>query len=122
MAATDPDVTIYHNPRCSKSRQAMSVAGDTAVAVEEVRYLETPPDADTLAEIVAKLEDPVTALIRADDARKAGLDTDDYTTADAVIALLVRHPKLMERPLLVRADKAIIGRPTERVAPFLIGD
>lgn len=116
------DVTIFHNPRCSKSRQAMATADDEQVEVDEVRYLDSPPDADTLREIVAKLEDPVTDLIRAGDARKAGLDPKAYTTADEVIGVLVEHPQLMERPLLVRADKAIIGRPTERVAPFLAGE
>lgn len=116
------DVTIFHNPRCSKSRQAMTTADDAGVAVDEIRYLDSPPDAATLTDIVAKLEDPVTDLIRSGDARKAGLDPADYTTAEEVIAVLVEHPQLMERPLLVRADKAIIGRPTERVAPFLAGD
>lgn len=116
------DVTIFHNPRCTKSRQAMASAEDGQIAVEEVRYMETPPDAATLGEIVAKLEDPVTDLIRAGDARKAGFDPKEFTTADEVVAFIVDHPHLMERPLLVRPDKAIIGRPTERVGPFLAGD
>lgn len=116
------DVTIFHNPRCSKSRQAMATAGEEGVEVEEVRYLESPPDAAALAGIVAKLEDPVTDLIRAGDARKAGIDPKGFTTDEEVIALLIEQPQLMERPLLVRGDKAIIGRPTERVAPFLAGD
>lgn len=100
----------------------MAAAEDAGIEVDEVRYLDSPPDVATLTEIVAKLEDPVTDLIRAGDARKAGLDPSAYTTADDVIAVLEKHPQLMERPLLVRSDKAIIGRPTERVAPFLIGD
>lgn len=100
----------------------MDTAGDEGVEVDEVRYLDSPPDAATLAAIVAKLEDPVTALIRAADARKAGIDPKGFTTPEEVIALLIEQPQLMERPLLVRADKAIIGRPTERVAPFLAGD
>ena len=116
------DITIFHNPRCSKSRQAMGEASDAGVDVDEVRYLDAPPDRATLEAIVAKLEDPVEALIRAGDARKAGLDPKAITGTDAVLDTLDAHPELMERPLLVRADKAIIGRPTERVAPFLAGD
>lgn len=115
------DVTIFHNPRCSKSRQAMEVAGETGVEVDEVRYLDTPPDRHTLTGIVGILEDPVTDLIRKGDARKAGVDVSGATTPEAVIDLLVEHPALMERPVLVKGGRAIIGRPTERVAPFLNG-
>lgn len=115
------DVTVFHNPRCSKSRAAMAEADEAGVAVDEVRYLDSPPDRATLEAVVAKLEDPVTDLIRAGDARKAGVEVAGVTDAEAVIELLLAHPELMERPVLVRSDRAIIGRPTERVAPFLVG-
>lgn len=116
------EITIFHNPRCTKSRQAMASAEDGQIDVDVVPYLEAPPDAATLTEIVAKLEDPVIDLVRAGDARKAGHDLSELTTSADVVAFLVKHPQLMERPLLVRPDKAIIGRPTERVGPFLSGE
>ena len=80
------------------------------------------PTRDDLAAIAAKLEDPVADLVRKDSQfKKLELDPDDYVTADAVVDLLVRYPRLLQRPVLVRADKAIIGRPKDRIAPFLDG-
>lgn len=99
----------------------MGAAEELGVDVDEVRYLDTPPDRATLEAIVAKLEDPVETLVRTGDARKAGVAVGDLTDASVVVDLLVEHPELMERPVLVRGDRAIIGRPTERVAPFLQG-
>jgi len=113
--------TILHNPRCSKSRAAMSTAEELGIDVAEVRYLDAPPDREALEAIVAGLEDPVTALIRHADAKAAGIDTSQATTPEAVVELLLEHPQLMERPVVWRDGKAIIGRPTERVGPFLQG-
>ena len=86
-------------------------------------YLKQPPDRATLEAIVAKLEDPVEDLVRKDSKfEKLGLSADDYVgDAGAVVDVLLAHKELMQRPLLVRADKAIIGRPKDRVAPFLHG-
>lgn len=121
MATLGSGPTIFHNPRCSKSRAAMSTADELGVDVDEVRYLDSPPDRATLEAVVAGLEDPVTDLIRHGDAKKAGVDTSQATTPAAVVDLLLEHPELMERPVLVKGGKAIIGRPTDRVAPFLRG-
>jgi arsenate reductase (glutaredoxin) len=111
--------TILHNPRCSKSRAAVATADELGVDVTEVRYLDTPPDREALEAIVAGLQDPVTDLIRHGDAKKAGVDTSQATTPAAVVDLLLEHPELMERPIVWQHGQAIIGRPTERVAPFL---
>jgi arsenate reductase len=115
--------TLYHNPNCSTSKYAVETAEQIGVDVEVVRYLKTPPDRATLAAIVAKLEDPVEDLVRKDaNFEKLGLDPADYVgNADAVIDVLVAHKELLQRPLLVRSDKAIIGRPKDRVTPFLQG-
>jgi arsenate reductase len=88
-----------------------------------VLYLKQPPDRGTLEGIIAKLEDPVEDLVRKDSKfDKLGLSADDYVgDPEAVLDVLVAHKELMQRPLLVRADKAIIGRPKDRVAPFLHG-
>lgn len=115
------DVTIFHNPRCSNSRGALAVADERGVEVDVVRYLEQRPDRQTLVDLVAILEDPVEDLVRK-DARfsELGLDATDYQgRPDAVIDLLERHPELMQRPVLVRGSRAIIGRPRDRVVDFL---
>jgi arsenate reductase len=117
--AEAPPVTIYHHPRCSKSRAALAAARNAGVAVEEVRYLDRPLDAAALRDLLGKLEDPPQALVRAADAKAAGVTEADYADAEGVVAVLTAHPRLMERPVLVRGDRAIIGRPTERAEAFL---
>ena len=111
--------TIYHNPRCTKSRQAMQVVDELGVEVEVVRYLDAPPDAATLRAILAKLEDPPADLVRRDDWSELGITAADVATDEGVVDVLVRHPRLLQRPLVVTADTAIIGRPTERVRDLL---
>jgi arsenate reductase len=101
----------------------MDAAAGSGTPVDVVQYLKTPPDRAELQEIIDKLEDPVADLVRKDGFFKdLGLDAADYTTPDAVIGLLLEHPRLMQRPVLVRSDRAIIGRPKDRVEPFLRGD
>ena len=114
------DVTLLHNPRCSTSRHALAVAGDLGADIEGVDYLKEPLDEATLRRVLAALEDAPTDLVRRDPAfRDAGLTDADVQTADQVVAVLLEHPRLLQRPVLIRGDRAIIGRPKERVAPFL---
>jgi arsenate reductase (glutaredoxin) len=113
------EVTIYHNPRCTKSRQAMEVIDELGVDVDVVRYLDTPPDAATLREILGKLEDEPAELVRHDGWDELGVTAADVSTEEGVVDVLVAHPRLLQRPLLVTADTAIIGRPTERVRDLL---
>ncbi len=118
-----PDVTILHNPNCSTSRHATDAAASNGVDVEVVQYLKAPPDRAALEAVIDRLEDPVADLVRKDGHfRDLGLDADDYVTSEAVIELLLEHPRLMQRPVLVRGARAIIGRPKDRVEPFLRGD
>lgn len=93
----------------------MAVATEMNVEFEEIRYMKTPPDEATLREIIAKLEDPVENLVRKDaQFAKLELSEDDYVgNADAVVAVLLAHPKLLQRPVIVANDKAIIGRPLD---------
>ena len=115
-----PEVTVLHNPRCSTSRAAMDEAARAGVPVQEVRYLDHPLDHHQLLELVDRLDDPVTDLVRRDAFfTSLGLTDDDVQTADQVVALLEEHPRLMQRPVLVRGGHAIVGRPKERVAAFL---
>ena len=114
-------MTLYHNPRCTKSRQALEIADGVesrAFDVTVVKYLDTPPSDDELREILGKLEDEPTKLVRRDNWSELGISAADVSSADGVLEVLGRHPELMERPLIVTADRAFIGRPTERVAEF----
>src|SRR5680860_635449 len=116
------DVTLLHNPNCSTSRHAVDTAAEVSVEVDEVRYLKNPLDRGALLDLLAKLEDPPADLVRKDGFfADLGLDATGYTTPEQVADLLVEHPRLMQRPVLVRNDRAIIGRPKDRVAPFLAG-
>ena len=101
----------------------MSIAEELGVEFEIVLYGKTPPDEATLRDIIAKLEDPVTNLVRRDSLwKKLGLTEDDVATDDQVVAVLVKHKQLLQRPVVVTATRAIIGRPKERVRELLSGD
>lgn len=114
------DVTILHNQRCSTSRAAMERVDEAGIDVEVVDYLRHPLDADAIGALLDKLEDPATDLVRRDaHFKELGLTDADVQTREQVIAVLVEHPRLLQRPVLVKGARAIIGRPKERVAPFL---
>ena len=114
------DVTILHNKACSTSRAAMEQLADTDLEVTVVDYLKQPLDEAALRDLADKLEDPVTDLVRRDSYFKdLGLTDADVADVDQVVAVLVAHPRLLQRPIVVRGERAIIGRPKDRVAPFL---
>jgi arsenate reductase len=120
MVAVMADLTILHNQKCSTSRNVLEGITAQGVDAEVVQYMKTPLDRAALEDLVAKLEDPVGDLVRKDPFFKSlSLDPADYTSPDAVIDLLVEHPRLMQRPVLVKGNRAIIGRPKDRVAPFI---
>jgi arsenate reductase len=98
----------------------VSIAEELGVEADLVLYLKTPPDAETLRGIVAKLEDPVTNLVRRDSLwQKLGLTDADVQSEEQVVDLLVRHKQLLQRPIVVTPVRAIIGRPKERVRELL---
>ncbi|MCU1392400.1 MAG: arsenate reductase [Ilumatobacteraceae bacterium] len=114
------DVTIYHNPNCNSSTNAVRIAEELGVDAEIVLYLKTPPDAATLRSIIAKLEDPVTDLVRRDaNFAKLGLTDADVATEDQVVEMIGKHKALLQRPLVVTKDVALIGRPKDRVTALL---
>lgn len=111
---------IFHNSACSTSRHAVDEASTAGADAEVVQYLKKPLTKQELLDLLGKLEDRPADLVRKDGFFKGlELNPDDYTTPDAVADLLVEHPRLMQRPVLVRGDRAIIGRPKDRVAAFL---
>ena len=100
----------------------MRIAEELGVDAEIVLYIKHPPDEATLHEIIAKLEDPPTDLVRRDSMwKKLRLTDDDVATVDQIVDVLVRHKQLLQRPIVVTADRAIIGRPKERVTELLGG-
>jgi arsenate reductase len=112
--------TIYHNPRCSKSRQTLALLEERGVAPRIVEYLKTPPTAAELKTILKKLGLKPRDILRQGEPRYAELGLKDRDVDDdALIALMVANPILIERPIVVRGNKAAIGRPPETVLEIL---
>lgn len=117
-------VTIYHNPRCSKSRQTMQLLADQGVEADVVEYLKTPPDAATLSGLLDLLGLEPRQLMRTKEAEYKQLGLDDESLGrDELIEAMVNHPKLIERPIVVTGSgnkhKAAIGRPPEKILEIL---
>jgi arsenate reductase (glutaredoxin) len=113
-------VTIYHNPNCKHSRGAMEILDSRQVEHETIEYLKTPPDRATLEKVMGMLTDPPSELVR-DDKRfkELGLKLEDYQTKGTVIDLLLKHPELMQRPIIIKGGRAVIARPAEKLLPLL---
>lgn len=108
--------TIYHNPRCSKSRQTLELLKQNNADIEIVEYLKNPPNQSQLKSILSKLAITPQELMRKKEAeyKLAGLD-DLNLTDDQQIDLMIANPKVIERPIVVNQNKAVIGRPPENV-------
>jgi arsenate reductase len=113
-------LVIYHNPACSKSRGALEILRDRGVPHDVVQYLDTHVDRATLERMLERLPGSPAALVRKDKRfRELQLDAADYQSAAEVIALLLAHPELMERPVIIRGTRAVIARPPELVNDLL---
>ncbi|MBI2379950.1 MAG: arsenate reductase (glutaredoxin) [Gammaproteobacteria bacterium] len=112
--------TYYHNPRCSKSREALSLLESRGVQPRVVEYLKTPPSAVELRRILQLLGLAARELMRRDEDeyRELGLDAPGLSE-DALIQAMLTHPRLIQRPILVGKNQARIGRPPERVLEIL---
>jgi arsenate reductase len=110
-------VTIYHNPRCSKSRQTLALLEEQGIAPQVVEYLKTPPDAATLRGLLQKLGLGPRDLLRQKEAAEAGIALD--LDGDALIEAMVAHPIVIERPIVVSGKRARLGRPPEKVLEIL---
>ncbi|MEE3504686.1 arsenate reductase (glutaredoxin) [Pseudomonas sp. 10C3] len=114
------DLTLYHNPRCSKSRGALELLEARGLTPTIIRYLETPPDAAQLRDLLGKLGIGARELLRTGEEEYKALNLADASLSDEqLIAAMAAHPKLIERPILVVGDKAVIGRPPESVLEIL---
>jgi len=113
------DVTLFHNPRCSKSRKALELLRERGIEPTIVEYLKDPPDTPTIAALIEKSGAPAHDFLRVKEApyRELGLSAE---SAPAVIAeAIAKEPVLLERPILVKGARAVIARPPERVFELL---
>lgn len=115
-----PRITIYHNPRCSKSRQTLDLLRQRGIEPEIIDYLQTPPSADTLRDLLQLLHMAPMELVRRKESEftEAGLDR-PHISDNEIIEAMVHYPRLIERPIVVSEGKAAIGRPPERVLEIL---
>ena len=112
--------TIYHNPRCSKSRQTLELLRDQGIEPVIIEYLKTPPDQKTLKALLKKLGLSARQLMRRNEQayKEAGLDNPGLSEADLIEAM-VEQPVLIERPIVINGNKAALGRPPEDVLKIL---
>lgn len=113
-------VTIYHNPRCTKSREALALLESKGITPKVVEYLKTPPSAAELKDVLEKLRLFPQDIIRTKEPeyKELGLFNARYTE-DGLIDLLTRHPKLIERPIVINGDRAVVARPPEKLLEII---
>ncbi len=113
-------VIIYHNPKCSKSRQTLQLLRDRGVEPRVVEYLKTPPDEDTLARLLGMLDMEPIELMRTkeEEYEQLGLE-EKKDDRKALIRQMAAHPILIERPIVVKGNQARVGRPPEAVLEIL---
>lgn len=112
-------VTILHNPRCSKSRQTLALIRERGIDPQVVEYLKQPPSAAELKRIIGLLAIPAHALIRSGEAEYKTLGLSPATSEADLIAAMVGHPRLIQRPIVIVGEQARIGRPPEQVCDIL---
>lgn len=112
---------IYHNPRCSKSRDSFNLLTDKGLNFETVEYLKTPLTREELKDILAKLNIPAKDLIRKGENDFKDNFMGKELSEDQWIDAMLTYPKLIERPIIVKGDKAVIGRPIEKVIDLITG-
>lgn len=119
MRAHD-QIVIYHNPACSKSRGALEILREHGADFEVVEYLKSPLDEDAIRRVLELIDDAPTELVRKDqNFKELGLVATDFTDAEQVARLLAENPKLMQRPVVVKGERAVIARPSEKVSQLL---
>ena len=112
--------TIYHNPRCSKSRAAMELLTEKGIEPQVIKYLDTPPDRETLLDLLEMLGlEPRELMRKGEQEYKDNNLGDDSLTRDELIDAMLKYPRLIERPIVIKDGKAAIGRPIENIIDIL---
>lgn len=114
-------VTLYHNPRCSKSRASLELLEQQGIKPTIVKYLDTPLDHETLKKLLKHLglTDPRSLMRKHEAEYKENNLADESLSVDALIQAIVDYPRLMERPIVIKGNKAAIGRPPENILQIL---
>ncbi len=112
-------MTIWHNPKCSKSREALKLVEEKGGAHDVVRYLDAPPSRDEIVELLKKLGISARELMRTKEELYKELGLAEVSDEAKLIDALAEHPRLIERPVLIEGNRAVIGRPVEKVVEFL---
>lgn len=107
------DSTVYYNPRCSKCRALLELLAARGLQPRLVDYLEQPPDEATLRQLLRRLGDQAPALLRRDEAELSALGLSADVDGESMIQALLRHPQLLQRPVVVCGERALIARPPE---------
>lgn len=109
------EYTIWHNPRCSKSRETMSILQSRGAETEVVKYLEEKLSVQSIKEVLKKLGISARELMRTKEEEYKSLGLKDEKDEEKLIEAMVEHPKLIERPIVIKGNKAVLGRPPEKV-------
>jgi arsenate reductase (glutaredoxin) len=113
------EFTIYHNPRCSKSRATLALLEENGIEPEVVLYLDNAPDAALIRTLLDKLDIGAGAMVRRGEEEYKARGLGPASSELDLVAAMAAHPKLIERPIVVRGDKAVIGRPPENVLELI---
>ncbi|MFK7777827.1 MAG: arsenate reductase (glutaredoxin) [Gimesia sp.] len=109
-------IKIYHNPRCSKSRQALALLEEAGIQAEVIEYLKTPPTMEELDSILKKLKmEPGDLMRKGEEVYRELKLAEKELSREEAIAIMVAHPKLIERPIVIKGQQAVLGRPPENV-------
>jgi arsenate reductase len=112
-------ITIWHNPRCSKSRNAEKLLEEQGIEAEVFKYLETPPSKEEIAKVLKMLGISARELMRTKEDIYKELGLKDVGDEEKLIEAMAEHPKLIERPIVIKDGKAAIGRPIEKIIELL---
>jgi arsenate reductase len=112
-------MTIWHNPRCSKSRAGVEYLEEKGIGFEIIKYLDTPPSVEEIREVLTKLSLPARELMRTKEAIYKELNLKEVTDEAKLIEAMAEHPKLIERPVVIHGDRAVVARPTEVIETIL---
>jgi arsenate reductase len=119
LPRSDAEIVLLHNPRCSKSRAAKDLLEARGIRFAERRYLEAPLSLDELRDLAARIGRPPSEWVRAGEPAYADAGLGAGSDADAILRAIAAHPALLERPVLVRGGRAVVGRPPERIGALL---
>jgi len=113
------NVTIWHNPKCSKSRDSFKLLEEKGIDAEVIKYLDTPPTKDELKEVLKMLGMAPRELMRTKEDLYKALNLEEETDDEKLIEAMVANPRLIERPIVIKEGKAVIGRPLEKVIELI---